>query len=112
MPNLIAYLVSFLLGALGLVFVVGAQGLVGRIVVGAILLVAAVAVAFIPRMRPQTVEVKQSLDLTGDVSLESMACKACGAALDRSDVQVKAGAVFVNCSHCSTSYQLEEQAKW
>lgn len=108
----IAYLLAGLLGLLGLVFVVGSQGLPARLVVGVILLAAAAALAAMPRLRPQQVQIKQTLDLTGDVSLQDMPCRNCGAAIGRNDVEVKAGAVFVNCGHCSTSYQLEEQAKY
>jgi len=86
--------------------------MVSRMVVGLILLAACGALIALPRLRPQHVEVKQTLDLTGDVSLQTMSCKSCGAAIGRNDVEVKAGAVFVNCGHCGTTYQLEEAPKW
>lgn len=108
----IAYLLAGALGLLGLVFLVGSQGMPARLVVGVILLAACGALIALPRMRPQQIEIKQTLDLTGDVSLQAMPCQNCGAAIGRNDVEVKAGAVFVNCGHCSTSYQLEEAPKW
>jgi len=110
--TLIAYLLAGVLGLLGLVFLLGSQGLVARMVVGVILLLAAGALAALPRLRPQQVQIQQTLDLTGDVSLQGMKCTSCGASVGRNDVVVKAGAVFVNCGHCGASYQLEEEAKW
>ena len=110
--TLVAYLLAVVLGLLGLVFVVGSQGMAARVVVGVVLLVAAGALIALPGLRPQQVTIKQQLDLTGDVSLQNMPCLNCGAAIGRNDIEVKAGAVFVNCGHCGTSYQLEEAAKY
>jgi hypothetical protein len=108
----VAYLLAGALGLLGIVFVVGSQGLPARLIVGVILLVAGGALVALPRLVPKQVTIKQTLDLTGDVSLQSMPCQSCGAAIGPENVQVKAGAVFVHCGHCGTSYQLEEAPKW
>ncbi|GAG08140.1 unnamed protein product, partial [marine sediment metagenome] len=32
--------------------------------------------------------------------------------LDSKSVSVQAGAVFVNCPYCESSYQIEEAPKW
>jgi len=108
----VVYLLAAALGLIALVLLLGSQGMVTRIVVGLILLLAAGALVALPRLAPKQVTIKQQLDLTGDVSLQSMPCQNCGAAIGRNDVEVKAGAVFVNCGHCGTSYQLEEAPKW
>ena len=95
-------------------FVVGAQGQWLRMVVGVVLMAAAGVLIWLAMQRPKqaTTTVVQKIDLSGDVNLEDMTCRSCGGSLGKDSVSVKAGAVFVNCQYCGTSYQLEEEPKW
>jgi len=109
-----AYTLATLLGLLGLAFVIGSRGRPMQIVVGVILLAAA-GVLFYFALRPPktaTTTIVQKIELSGDVHLENLTCRACGGALGRESVIVKAGAVFINCQFCGASYQLEEEPKW
>jgi len=72
---------------------------------------AAFLVAFGRSKVPET-KIIQEIDLSGDVALEEMHCNACGASLDSDSVKVEAGAIFVHCPYCGTSYQIEEEPKW
>ena len=110
----IAYILSVILGLFGLVFIIGSQGMTLRIIVGIILLIAASALIFMARIRPKQINVvqKMKIDLSGDVSLESLKCTSCGGKLSEKSVSVKAGAVFVNCEYCGAAYQIEEAPKW
>jgi len=112
----ISYLIAAALGFFGLVFIVGNQGLPARFVIGVVLFIAAGVMVYLARMQPQITQtqmtIKQEIDLTGDVKLEQMTCNNCGAALSKNSIEVKAGAIFVNCEHCGTSYQIEEAPKW
>jgi len=112
--KLIAYPLAGVLGLLGLVFVVGAQGQWMRVVVGVVLWLAAVALIALALVRPRqmTTTVVQKIDLSGDVNLEELTCRACGGTLGKESVTVRAGAVFINCQYCGASYQLEEEPKW
>lgn len=112
--KLIAYPLAALLGALGLLFVVGAQGQLLRVVVGVILLIAAVAMILLALLKPKPSEttIVQKIDLSGDVSLKNLTCRSCGGALGKESVTVKAGAVFINCQYCGAAYQIEEEPKW
>ncbi len=116
MTKIAGYFIATLLGFFGFVFIVGAQGQVMRIVVGVVLLVAAGVVIYLVRMQPQVTQtqttVVQKIDLSGDVSLEQINCQACGAPLGKESVEVKAGAIFINCDHCGATYQFEEEPKW
>jgi hypothetical protein len=105
---------ALVLAVLGLVFVVGSQGLAARLVVGSVLLAAAVAlvVAATWRPRPEQHTIVQRIELSGDVQQQSLVCRSCGAALDQQSVAVRAGAVFVSCRYCGAGYQLEEAPKW
>ena len=110
--KVVSTVLAVLIGLLGLVFLIGSQGQVHRLVVGGVLLAAAIVLAVLPQLRPRATTVVQKIELSGDVALESLQCRSCAASLDRSAVEVRAGAVFVECPHCKTSYQLEEAPKW
>ena len=111
--KVVAYPLAVLLGLLGIMFVVGAQGQWMRVVVGVVLMAAAVALVWLARQKPkQTTTVIQKIDLSGDVNLQEMTCRSCGGTLSKQSVAVKAGAVFVNCEYCGAAYQLEEEPKW
>jgi hypothetical protein len=112
--QIILYLLSAALAFLGLVFVAGSQGEITRIVVGVVLWLAAGALVYFARMRPAagTTTVVQKIDLSGDVNLEQIKCKSCGGTLSSKSITVKAGAVFVNCEYCGSTYQIEEAPKW
>ena len=112
--KLVTYLIAALLGFFGVMFVVGAQGQWITVVVGVILMVGAGGLIYLTQVRPQKTETTmiQKIDLSGDVNLEQMKCRNCGGTLDRDALEVKAGAIFVNCPYCGTTYQIEEAPKW
>ena len=112
--KLVVYPLALLLGLLGIVFVVGAQGQVVRVVVGVVLLAAGGALVWLARQQTKhvTTTIVQKIDLSGDVSVQEMTCRSCGGTLSEKSIQVKAGAVFVHCEYCGAAYQLEEEPKW
>lgn len=58
----------------------------------------------------QNVTVK--IDLPGNVQMESLKCKSCGAALTSENIKLVAGAPTVTCPYCNSTYQLTEDPKW
>ena len=110
----LGYVLAALLGLLGLVFLIGFQGQIVRLIVGLVLLVAAGVLVYLMRVQPKPTEttVVQKIDLSGDVNLEGMKCQVCGAPLSQDSIRVEAGAIFVSCEHCGSSYQFEEEPKW
>ncbi|MBN2577369.1 MAG: hypothetical protein JXB10_00065 [Pirellulales bacterium] len=85
-----------------------------RLVVGVVLMTAAVAFLWLALQKPRPVEhtVVQKIDLSGDVSIEQMKCRSCGGALSKESISVRAGAIYVNCPFCGSAYQIEEAPKW
>ncbi|MDZ7616530.1 MAG: hypothetical protein U1E05_05955 [Patescibacteria group bacterium] len=112
--KLVAYPLAAMLGLLGLLFVVGAQGRVLSVVVGVVLLLAAGALIWLAMMRPAhtTTTLVQKIDLSGDVNLQALTCNNCGGSLGGDAVTVRAGAVFIKCPYCGAAYQLEEEPQW
>jgi predicted RNA-binding Zn-ribbon protein involved in translation (DUF1610 family) len=112
--EIITYLIAAVVAFFGFMFVVGAQGQIIRVIVGIILFAAAGVLVYLTRVRPKHEEVThvQKIDLSGDVELEQMKCMSCGGALSKDNIEVKAGAIFVECPYCGASYQVEEAPKW
>ena len=112
--KIVTYLIAAVVAFFGFMFVVGSQGQFIRIIVGLILFGAAGVLVYLTRVQPKKEEVThiQKIDLTGDVQLEQMKCQSCGGALSKENLEVKAGAIFVDCPYCGASYQIEEAPKW
>jgi len=112
--KIVFYAFALVLAVLGLIFLVGSQGLAGRLVVGGVLLAAAIALVVAASWRPRTEQrtFVQKVELSGDVSQQALVCKSCGAAIGQDSVTVRAGAAFVTCRYCGAGYQLEEAPKW
>jgi len=112
--KVVLYLLAVLVGLMGFVFLAGNQGEVLRMVVGGVLIAAAIAMVVAARMRPQVVQrnIVQRIDIGGDVRLEELKCQKCGATLSKEAVSVQDGAVMVACPYCEAAYQMEEEPKW
>ena len=110
--SILINILSVVLGLLGALFVIGSQGQIGRIVIGVILIGAGIVLYSTTRLRAKQTTVVQKIDLTGDISTQEMKCKNCGGTLTSKSITVKAGAIFVVCEYCGSSYQLEEAPKW
>ena len=112
--EIVTYIIAVVLALFGVMFVVGAQGEPMRVVVGVVLMAAAGVMVYLTRMRPQQHEttIVQQIDLTGDVNLEQMKCRNCGGALSKDSLELKLGAIYVNCPYCGATYQIEEEPKW
>ena len=110
--NVVIYIIAALLGFFGVMFVMGSQGQILRIVVGIILMAGAVVLIYMTKIRPKSTTVVQKIDLTGDVSLQKLKCNNCGGSLTQKSVTVQAGAIFINCEYCGAAYQFEEEPKW
>jgi cytochrome c biogenesis protein CcdA len=108
------YLLGICVGCVGLVFLVGNQGLVQRMVVGIVLIAAGIAIIGLTRLKAPapTVHITQDIDLPGESDLEQLKCRNCSAPLDQKSVELREGAIFVKCPYCGTSYQIEEAPKW
>ena len=108
----LAYFVAFCLDLIAFIFILGAQGQIGRIIVGVVLFVASGALIAMARLRPAQTTIVQQVELSGDVNPQEITCKACGGHLSQKSVQVRGGGIFVNCEYCGAAYQLEEEPKW
>ncbi len=112
--RVISYLIAIAVAGIGFIFLVGYQGQIARLIIGVVLLLAAAAIAYLGHLAsiPKKTTTTQKIDLSGDVSLEEFRCRSCNAPLSKDQIDVKAGAIFVECDHCGATYQVEEEPKW
>jgi DNA-directed RNA polymerase subunit RPC12/RpoP len=119
--KIIGYVVAAILLFFGVLWLwssssADAPSQVGRLLVGALLVALGLGIIVAVRLREpkpkQEVTIRQQIDLSGDVQMESLKCKTCGGQLDKSAISVVQGAVVVNCPYCGATYQIVEEPKW
>jgi DNA-directed RNA polymerase subunit RPC12/RpoP len=88
----------------------------GRLLVGGLLVLIGLGLIVAVRLREpkpeQQVTIRQEIDIGGDVEMETLKCRNCGAQLDKSAISLAEGAVIVSCPYCGTTYQIVEEPKW
>ena len=112
--RIVSYLLAAVVGLWGIIFLVaaGQVNTVPRLAIGVVLLGAAGFLVYLGRLKAPQPTLIQKIDLSGDVAEEQLKCQACGGKLEPANLTVQAGASFVKCPYCGTSYQLEEAPKW
>lgn len=112
--KLVGLVLAVATGGLGLLFVIGSEGMTQRIVVGLVLIATAIALVIAFRLRPQRIEhtIEQRVDIAGPASLRRLACPQCSASLEPSAIRAEQGVATLTCPFCNTTSQLEEDVRW
>lgn len=119
--KIIGYILAGILLLFGVLWLLSAfsteaSSALGRLVVGGILVLVGLGLIVAIRLREpkpeQQVTIRQEIDLSGDVEMEELQCRNCGAQLDAKAVSVVEGAVIVSCPYCGATYQIVEEPKW
>ena len=114
----VAYIIAAILIFFGVLFIwatFSPEGKLGNLVVGVISAAIGLVLIFLAgRKRPgsEKQDVNVKIDLSGDVNLDTLKCKSCGGTLTSENIKLVAGAPFVTCPYCNTTYQLTEEPKW
>jgi DNA-directed RNA polymerase subunit RPC12/RpoP len=83
--------------------------------VGLVLIAVGLVVLFFAARKPKvepTTNVTLNVDLPGNVNMDTLKCRSCGAPLKPENITMVAGAPVVTCPYCGTTYQLTEDPKW
>jgi hypothetical protein len=112
--KLVGIVLAAATGALGLLFVIGSEGMTSRIVVGVVLVATAIALVVAFRLRPQRIEhtIQHKVDLAGPASLRRLACPQCSASLEPSAITTSHGVAVLTCPFCNTTSELQEEPRW
>jgi len=117
--RIIAYIAAAILIFFGVLFIwatFSPQGNLGWLLIGVLSVLIGFGLIWFAQRRKAAEEqeknVTYKVDLSGDVKLESLKCKACGGPLTPDNIKMVAGAPVVTCPYCGVSYQLTEEPKW
>lgn len=112
--KIVGLVLAAVTGGLGLLFIVGSEGMTQRIVVGVVLVATAIALVIAFRLRPQQIAatIEQRVDIAGPASLRRLACPQCNASLEPSAIRSEQGVATLTCPFCNTTSQLEEDVRW
>ena len=118
--KVIAFITAAVFIIFGFLFILGAfspEGSPSWIFVGIVGLLIGFVLIFVgtklsPPQKAGDQVVNLQVDLPGDVSMDTIKCKSCGAPLNADDIKMVAGAPVVECPNCGTTYQLTEEPKW
>lgn len=119
--KVVGYVVAGILILFGVLYLLAAFSAeaaspVGRLLVGALLVAIGLGIIVVVRLREpkpkQEVTIRQEIDLSGDVQMESLKCTHCGGQLDKDAISMVQGAVMVKCPYCGAAYQIVEEPKW
>lgn len=118
--KVIAFITAAVFIIFGFLFILGAfspEGSPSWIFVGIVGLLIGFVLIFVgtklsPPQKAGDQVVNLQVDLPGDVSMDTIKCKSCGAPLNAKDIKMVAGAPVVECPNCGTTYQLTEEPKW
>ncbi len=90
--------------------------LVSRLFTSAVLIGIGLIIIIVIKLREpkpeQKIEITQKIDVSGDIEMEKLKCKNCGADLDKNSIKLAEGAIIVSCPYCGTTYQMTEEPKW
>jgi predicted RNA-binding Zn-ribbon protein involved in translation (DUF1610 family) len=119
--KIIGYIVAAILLLFGVLWLLSAfsseaSSPAGRLVVGGLLVLLGLGIIFAVRLREpkpeQQITIRQEVNLSGDIEMEELQCRNCGAHLDSKALKVVEGAVMVSCPYCGAAYQIVEEPKW
>ncbi len=110
--RILAYIISAVLIFLGFIFAVASVDLgLGVLFVGLIFLVVAGLLIFAVRPK-KSVEIKQTLTVTGPIKAVEVHCPNCGAIVDPTKAVVVDGKPYVTCDHCGNKFEITEEPTW
>ena len=118
--RIIAFIAAAIFIIFSFLFILGAfspNGSPGWLIIGVIGLFIGFGLIFLgtklsPPQKAADQVVNLTIDLPGQVGMDTIKCQACGAPLSSKDVKLVAGAPVVECPNCGTTYQLTEEPKW
>ncbi|MBC7259979.1 MAG: hypothetical protein H5T65_12110 [Chloroflexi bacterium] len=114
--KIIGYIFAGIAILFGVLFLIAASydRLVARAIIAAVLIGIGVVIIIAIKMRepkPKQ-EIIQKIDVSGDIAMERLKCKNCGALLDKDSIKLAEGAIVISCPYCGTTYQMVEEPKW
>lgn len=110
--RIVAYIISAVLIFFGIIFMIASNDLpIINFYIGLVLIIVAIILIVIVRPK-RTMEIKQTLTMTGPVKVVEVRCPNCGAIVDPTKAVVIDGKPYVTCEHCGNKFELTEEPTW
>jgi predicted RNA-binding Zn-ribbon protein involved in translation (DUF1610 family) len=110
--RIVAYIIAAVLIFLGLIFMIASNDLgIADFFIGSVFVIIAIVLVIVVRPK-RTLEVKQTLTVTGPVKVVEVRCPNCGAIVDPTKTEVVDGKPYVTCDHCGDKFELTEEPTW
>jgi len=118
--RIISFIAAGIFILISFLFILGAfspNGNSGWLVIGIIGMLIGFGLIFLgtklsPPIKAGDQNVTLNIDLPGNVKMETIKCRSCGAPLGPNDIKIVGGAAMVECPSCKTTYQITEEPKW
>ena len=111
--KVLGYLAAAFLVFFGVIFLIASAYVISRLLVGALLTIVGVAIAFLTwRANIGPTSVKYEIETPGNLKLDSVKCPNCGAGLDPSQMKMRMGAPWIKCVYCGKEFEVTEEPKW
>jgi len=107
----VLYLSSTCLIILGILFIMASYANSLRLIEGTIFIGIAVLLLYFSREK-KTMEIKQTVTVTGPIKVKEIRCPHCSALLDPEKTKVIDGRPFVNCEYCGNTFEITEEPTW
>ncbi len=106
----LVYIASAILFFLGIIFLI--QTIRPELFfVGLIFLAVGILLIILSREK-KSIEIKQTVTVTGPVKVKEVRCPNCGAMVDPTKAEIIAGKPYVTCSYCNNKFELTEEPTW
>ncbi len=110
--RIIAYIISAVLIFFGIIFMIASNDLgIIDFFIGLVFIIVAVLLIAVARPK-RTMEIKQTLTMTGPVKAVEVRCPNCGAIVDPTKAVVIDGKPYVTCDHCGNKFEITEEPTW
>jgi len=107
----LAYAASALLVFLGVVFIISTNLGIIYFFEGLIFLGVAIVILIFTREK-KPLEIKQTLTVTGSLTVRKIHCPVCNAVVDPTKVEVITGKPYLTCIYCKNKFELTEEPTW
>lgn len=105
------YAISAGLIFLGIIFIMASYAETIRFFEGLVFIGVAILIVYFGREK-KSIEIKQTLDLSGAGKVKEIKCPNCGAILNPDTVQVIDGKPYMKCEYCGNKFEVTEEPKW
>lgn len=94
----------------GIIFALASVYAPTRLIVAALLFVAAFGIGYYITKKPKTII--QKVEFSGEMKAVAIKCPNCSGSIDSNSIKIKDGVPFATCPYCGHTFEVAEEPKW